>query len=87
MDPEQTKVEIDKRNLDFLPEVAQRIAIKLSFGYDDVETWNVYGAPTSEQQLFYLKEFMAETELHDKQIKCLTDWMDSVRVLVDGVVK
>lgn len=71
-------IAIDQRDLDYLPEVAQRIAIKLSFGFDDVATWNVFGAPTAQQQLDFLALFLSENELHPRQLENLEKWMSVV---------
>lgn len=75
MKPEALTVEIEQRELDYLPEVAQKIAIKLSFGYDDVDTWNVYGAPTAEQQKAFLADYLNDNELHPRQIAEIKKWM------------
>ena len=81
------KVEIDSRYLDYLPDVARKIAIKLSMGFNTSETWNVYGAPTDEQQLLFVKDYIATTELHPRQLQNLTEWMNSVRVLATGIIE
>lgn len=79
-------IAIDQRDLDYLPEVAQKIAIKLSFGFDDVATWNVFGAPTAQQQLDFLALFLLENELHPRQLENLEKWMTGVVIEAAEVV-
>jgi hypothetical protein len=61
--------------IDFLPEVAEKIAVMLSMGYETLDIWNCPGAPNEFQALAYLQDYVKIESLHPRQVKTLNSWM------------